>query len=124
MIDGVLDQGLHGDLDDLGVERVRRDVPGDVDGLSMLPTLLGEFADQDPHEYLYWEFQGRQAVRLGDWKGYRSSADSAIELYDLGSDIGEQRDVADRHADVVARIADIMVSGRTESDLFPLVREK
>jgi arylsulfatase len=100
------------------------DVPVEIDGLSMLPTLLGTLAEQERHEYLYWEFQGRQAVRLGDWKGYRTSADSAIELYDLGSDIGEQHDVADQHPDVVAHIADIMVNGRTESDLFPLVREK
>jgi arylsulfatase len=100
------------------------DVPVEVDGLSILPTLLRELDEQERHEYLYWEFQGRQAVRLGDWKGYRSSVDSAIELYDLGSDIGEQRDVADQHPDVVARIADIMANGRTESDLFPLAREE
>jgi len=103
-------------------ELARSDVPAEVDGLSMVPTLSGELPRQQEHEYLYWEFQGRQAVRMGPWKAYRSSPDSPIELYDLASDIGEQRDVAIEHPDVVARVADVMVDGRTESDLFPLVR--
>ncbi len=97
-------------------------LPVEVDGLSMLPILLGESAEQPRHEYLYWEYQGRQAVRLGDWKGYRSNVDGPIELYDLGGDIGETRDVAALHPEVVARIADVMASGRTESELFPLLR--
>jgi arylsulfatase A len=97
-------------------------VPVEIDGLSLLPTLLGRPAQQRRHAYLYWEYQGRQAVRLGDWKGYRASVDDEIELYDLSTDIGEARNVADLHPDVVARIAEIMQSGRTESQLFPLVR--
>jgi arylsulfatase A-like enzyme len=98
-------------------------VPVEVDGLSMRPALLGSLDEQPRHEYLYWEYHGGQAVRWGDWKGYRASLDSPIELYDLKGDTGEQRDVAAQHPGVVARIADIMVSGRTESELFPLVRE-
>jgi arylsulfatase len=103
-------------------ELVGTEVPTDVDGLSLLSTLFGRSDEQARHEYLYWEYHGRQAVRLGDWKGYRASVDSPIELYDLAADIGETRDVADLHPDVVARIAGIMQSGRTESELFPLVR--
>jgi arylsulfatase len=103
-------------------ELVGTEVPTDVDGLSLLSTLFGRSDEQARHEYLYWEYHGRQAVRLGDWKGYRASVDSPIELYDLAADIGETRDVADLHPDVVARIAAIMQSGRTESELFPLVR--
>jgi arylsulfatase len=98
------------------------DVPADIDGLSMVPTLSGVPSRQLEHDYLYWEFQGRQAVRMGPWKAYRIGLEGPIELYDLVSDIGEQRDVAGEHPDVVAQIVDIMVEGRTESDLFPLVR--
>ncbi|NIN72530.1 MAG: sulfatase-like hydrolase/transferase [Gemmatimonadetes bacterium] len=105
-------------------ELVGTEIPTEVDGLSLLPTLFGRSDEQARHEYLYWEYQGRQAVRLGDWKGYRGSVDGAIELYDLAADIGETRDVADLHPDVVARIAEIMRSGRTESELFPLVRSR
>ncbi len=96
-------------------------LPGETDGKSILPTLLGRTPEQQEHEYLYWEFQGRQAVRMGRWKGYRSGVNSPIELYDVDVDIGEATDVAGGSPEVVERIAEIMVSERTPSELFPLV---
>ena len=51
--------------------------PEGLDGISMVPALLGETAAgraQKNHEYLYWEFPERgfsQAVRFGDWKAVR-----------------------------------------------------
>lgn len=96
--------------------------PDGVDGVSLVPTLLGRPADQERHEYLYWEFSQGQAVRLGDWKGIRANPDADLELYDLANDIGEEQDVAADQPDVVAQIEEIMRTGRTESDLFPLRR--
>jgi arylsulfatase len=99
-----------------------KQAPGDIDGLSLLPTLLGTPQDQQQHEYLYWEYHGRQAVRLGNWKAQRHGVDEPIELYDLANDIGEQNDVSGEHPDIVAQIETIMTEGRTPSELFPLVR--
>jgi arylsulfatase A len=96
--------------------------PPDVDGISLVPTLLGRSSEQQQHEYLYWEYHGRQAVRLGDWKALRMGVDQPIELYDLATDLGEQHDLAAENAEVVSRIEEIMRTGRTESELFPLVR--
>jgi len=97
--------------------------PSGLDGVSIAPTLLGE-GTQPPREYLYWEFQGNQAVRLGDWKAYRMKDADAVALYDLATDIGETRDVAADHPDVVARVTEILRTGRTESEEFPLRRER
>lgn len=94
----------------------------DTDGLSILPTLLGTPAEQRNHEYLYWEYHGKQAVRMGDWKAIRHGVGQPIELYNLASDIGEQNDLAAESPDIVARIEDIMTNGRTPSELFPLDR--
>lgn len=97
--------------------------PKDIDGISMVPTLLGK--PQTSHEYLYWEFHERgfkQAVRMGEWKGVRLSAGGAIELYNLKADIGEHSNIADRHPDVVRKIERIMRTGRTESPDFPVQR--
>ena len=47
--------------------------PTGIDGISMLPALLGK--EQKSHDYLYWEFHERgfqQAIRMGDWKAVRS----------------------------------------------------
>ncbi|WP_346343439.1 sulfatase/phosphatase domain-containing protein, partial [Porphyromonas levii] len=64
--------------------------PANIDGISMLPTLLGEEAMQKQHSYLYWEFYelgGCQAIRMGDWKLIRLNAkqpkESKLELYNL-----------------------------------------
>jgi arylsulfatase A-like enzyme len=101
--------------------------PEGIDGISMLPTLLGQSAKQKKHEFLYWEFheQGkRQAVRMGHWKGVRQNVaknpNGPIELYYLKDDIGEQHDVAKQHPQIVAKIEDLMRSARTPSENWPL----
>jgi arylsulfatase A-like enzyme len=100
-----------------GVER-----PAGIDGVSMLPALQGRASEQKARDYLYWEFQGRQVVRTGSWKGIRNAATGAFELYDLATDIGEKADVAAAHTEIVARLEGIMRAARTESALFPLVK--
>jgi len=99
--------------------------PTDIDGISFLPTLLGE-GIQPKHAYLYWEFiayGGQQAVRMGDWKGLRQNIRKTgalqTELYHLGRDPGESTDVAAQHPEVVAQIEAIMVSARVPSKEFP-----
>lgn len=88
--------------------------PENMDGISYLPTLLGNAGQQEKHSFLYWEFPaygGQQAVRMGKWKGIRSDIQKGnmkITLYDLDTDIQELHDVADRHPDIVEKIARIM----------------
>jgi arylsulfatase A-like enzyme len=100
------------------------DLPEDIDGISFLPTLLGQVKKQKKHEHLYWEYKGKQAVRMGDWKAYRPGLEEPIELYNLADDIGEQKDVAAKHPDIVAQIEEILQTARTESELFPLDQNK
>lgn len=102
-----------------------------VDGKSILPTLLGTPKKQKKHDYLYWEFfeqGGRQAVRMGDWKGIRYNVNkdhrSPLELYDLSTDIGEEDNVAAEFPKVVERIDKILVNARTESEFFKFRHEK
>lgn len=99
-----------------------------TDGLSLFPTLSGRPADQRQHEALYFEFYegaGQQAAVTDRWKAvrykWRQDPDGPMELYDLQSDPGEQRDVAADHPDVVMRLNDFMCqshmahSGPTQS---------
>jgi len=112
-------------------ELIGKPVPGHGDGISFAPTLLGKSDQQKKHEYLYWEYElvdwaklatGRvtipatrqQAIRLANWKGYRKTPDAPIELYDLAADIGEKNNIAEKHPDVVGKIRNIMINGRTE----------
>ena len=97
-------------------------VPGQIDGLSMLPALLGE-PQTNRHEFLYWEFHERgfqQAVRMGDWKAVRPQAGAPLELYNLSADPSEKQNVAAQKPDVVARIEAYLKDARTESEQWPI----
>ncbi|SHJ06538.1 Arylsulfatase A [Pseudozobellia thermophila] len=106
-------------------ELIGATVPDEVDGISFLPTLLGDEGAQRTHDYLYWEFfekGGRQAVRMGEWKGVKYNVkkdpDAPLELYHLPSDIGENNNVADKHPDIVEKIEGILKEARTPSDIY------
>lgn len=95
--------------------------PAAIDGISMLPAMLGK--PQKNHEYLYWEFfEGgfHQAVRKGDWKAVRHGLDAPIELYNLEEDLQETRDVARDHSEVVGAMAETLRTARSESREFPI----
>jgi len=98
--------------------------PKQLDGLSFLPTLLGNATAQKQHPYLYWEFyeqQGKVAARFGKWKVVRLNATqpvSRIEVYDLETDIGEKTNIADKHPEIVARFKEIFREAHTPSAIF------
>ena len=101
--------------------------PKDIDGISMLPTLLGQPQRQKKHEFLYWEFheQGKkQAVRVGDWKGVRldvaKDPNGLIELYNLKDDIGEQKNLAMENTEVTEKIKGYLKAARTPSEHWPI----
>jgi arylsulfatase A-like enzyme len=102
------------------------DPPAGIDGISIVPTLLGE-GGQKRHEFMYWEFHeggaSKQAVRMGDWKAVRVWG-GPLAIYDLSTDISESKDVAAEHPDVVARIEDYLKTARTESEPWPLKEGK
>lgn len=103
--------------------------PQNIDGISFLPELLG--GNQEKHNYLYWEFQeqgGKQAVRIGHWKGIRlkmsNNSNAPIELYNLAIDIGEQQNVAKENPEIVQNISKIMDKEHTYSEEFSFEFEK
>lgn len=102
------------------------DAPENMDGVSILPTLLGESQDIG-ERFLYWERFGggfKQAVRWKSWKAVRNPSprllDEPLELYDLDRDIGEENDVAADHPDVIAEIENFMKDARIDSPNWPI----
>ncbi|MCG9972561.1 arylsulfatase [Christiangramia crocea] len=94
----------------------------DLDGISYLPTLLGE-PGQKKHEYLYWEFnewEGPiQAIRKGKWKAIRI-LNKPVELYDLETDKREEHDLAAEHPEIVAEMEALFNEARTDDPNFVL----
>ena len=80
--------------------------PPKTDGISFAPELLGAREKQQQHEYLYWEYTGSNAIRMGKWKGLlpnaRANSAPAMMLFDLEADPAEQHDLAAAHPDIVA----------------------
>ena len=99
--------------------------PDNLDGISFLPTLIGDSKNQRQHEYLYWEFHekgGRQAVRKDNWKAVKYNVlkdpNAPIELYDIIKDPSEKTNVALKYPEVVKAMEEIIKNARTPSNVF------
>ena len=101
------------------VELAGGQVPAGIDGISMVPSLM--VGKQAEHDYLYWEFRGKQAARKGDWKAVRLHPQQPIELYNLAEDLAETRDRAADYPEMAEEFAEIFNAARVESEVFPLV---
>ena len=109
---------------------VSKEMPRDIDGISIVPTLLGK-GEQKTHEYMYWDdtWYHNEGLRMGKWKGIRKNSkfeenpntaanrgkwkgmkheSGKIELYDLSKDVGERNNLADKHPDIAKKLGELM----------------
>ncbi len=98
----------------------------DIDGISMVPTLLGRDDRQKKHKFLYWEFFHWKkgfylAVRMGDFKVVRLGPTRPLELYNLKTDIAEKNNIAAEHPEIIAEIEAYLKTARTESPHWPVM---
>ncbi len=80
--------------------------PGPTDGVDLMPFLTGNKAGT-PHERLYWRVGFQAALRKGDWKLVRAGQKGQPgpwQLYDLGQDPGESKDLARENPAVVGEL--------------------
>ena len=87
-----------------------------IDGKDIWPLMAGRDGAKSPHEaFYYYQMDQLQAVRAGRWKLHlplkvkrqnwgKGIPNRPMALYDLKADIGEKKNVADRHPDVVKRL--------------------
>ncbi len=112
-------------------------VPTDrvIDGKDIRPLMTGKPGATSPHEALYYypkQTTVPMAVRCGKWKLHKAGkryktwkddngrwmhrkVELPTELYDLEADIGETRNLADAHPEVVRRLTEMM--DRFDADL-------
>ncbi|MEZ4902999.1 MAG: arylsulfatase [Spirosomataceae bacterium] len=98
--------------------------PIDTDGISFLPTLLGQQAKQQKHPFIYWEYPekgGQLAIRMGNWKAVktnvRKNRHAGWELYDLSKDESETTNVAAQHPDLLRQFDAIVQREHTPSHI-------
>lgn len=111
-------------------------IPDDriIDGRDIWPLLAGAPDAKEPHEalYFYWGHE-LHAIRSGPWKlhlphpyadviergsggqpGRTQQNHIGLSLFDLEQDVGETRNVADQHPDIVARLMRFAASARED----------
>lgn len=89
-----------------------------LDGVSLVPLLKGGAIDR---EALHWHYphysnQGGKpsgAIRAGNWKLIEFFEDGRRELFDLKTDPGENRNLAEVKPEVVQKLGDQLVAWRT-----------
>ncbi|HEY1054866.1 MAG TPA: sulfatase/phosphatase domain-containing protein, partial [Emticicia sp.] len=89
--------------------------PPQNDGISFLPTLLGNSQLQKQRSYLYFEFPekgGQVAVRIGNWKGVKSNMkkdkDARWEIYDLKNDVKETTNRSSQYPELIKQFEAIL----------------
>ena len=107
-----------------------------TDGVDLLPFITGK-DESKPHASLCWQNRSRlplnrkgsfnlrpgvhnSAIRSGDWKLVRlnekidkKEKKPTWQLYNLAADVGEQRDVASSHPEVVKELSKTFNQWRT-----------
>lgn len=84
--------------------------PAGIDGLSLLPELIGETRAGHPqaqHEYLYWELDGWTAIRQAQWRAVRPGRRADWELYDLATDPSETTNLAAAHPELLGKLEEL-----------------
>ncbi|MFO0868945.1 MAG: arylsulfatase [Pirellulales bacterium] len=102
------------------------ETPAGLDGESLWPHLIGGPAPtrRRPMVWVFPEYGGQVAVRMGDWKAVRQQLKTRQpgpwELYDLRTDRGEQQDRAAERPELVREADAILRREVADNAVFPL----
>ncbi len=88
-----------------------------LSGRSLAPVFIGDTLSQ--HQYMFWEHEGNQAVRKGNWKAVKSNKMSAWELFDLSADKAEEHNLASRYPDVLNDLTTKWTEWSQKDFVFP-----
>ncbi len=105
-----------------------RKIPVKTDGISVLPTLLGQ-KEQKAHDFFYFEFHelnGRQAVVQGNWKllHLNLQKEPVYELYNIASDPSEVHNVIFLYLEKAEELKKIMQDVHATDPNWPLFIEE
>jgi len=85
-----------------------------IDGRDLLQSKRGSVLAKRP---LFWRSDFNRAVRFERWKLLHNKKTDSLHLFDLGQDIGERRNIAEQHPDVVKQLMALL--DEWESELEP-----
>ena len=103
------------------------DKPAELDGESLWPVLTGERPTLESRKPMIWvfpEYQGQVAVRLGDFKivsqKLKTKTPGPWEVYDLSSDRNESTDLSASRQDLIQQAEELLRREVSDNPIFPL----
>jgi arylsulfatase A len=103
------------------------ETPSGLDGESFWPILAGKpkpRASRKPMIWVFPEYGGQVAVRLGDFKCVRQNLNAtpagAWEVYHIPTDAGETTNLAKAHPELIARAEALLGREVIENPVFPV----
>jgi arylsulfatase A-like enzyme len=101
--------------------------PTGLDGVSLLPTLTGRTTslDRNPLVWVFPEYGGQVAVRIGGMKAVRTNLNrpkmaTGWQVYDLAKDPGESVDLAAHRPEVIEAAEKVLREQMAPNELFPV----
>lgn len=101
--------------------------PEGLDGESLWPVLTGQqktLASRKPMIWVFPEYGGQVAVRIGEFKlvrqNLKTKSPGAWEVYDLDKDSGETTNVADTRTDLIRQAEELLRREVSENPVFPV----
>lgn len=101
--------------------------PDGLDGVSLWSVLINGGPIENRPSPLLWvfpEYGGQMAVRLGDMKAVRRGllqpGRSQWEVYDLAKDPGETTDLARDRRDIIQKAVHVLHEETSDNDVFPM----
>ncbi len=100
--------------------------PTGLDGESLWPMLIGKdtLKSRKPMIWVFPEYGGQVAVRLGDFKLVRQKMKAKLpgpwEVYDLSKDQAETNDLANTRGDLIQQAEETLRREVAENSIFPL----
>jgi arylsulfatase A-like enzyme len=100
--------------------------PAGLDGENLWPVITGEGApaQRRPMLWVFPEYGGQVAVRIGDMKAVRQNLKTKQpgpwEVYDLATDRNETTDLAADRPDIIKQAVAILKDQMTPNPIFPL----
>ena len=108
-------------------EMVGINTPAGLDGISLFPTLTGKGsqAQRNPMLWVFPEYGGQVAVRIGAFKVLRRNLSrpkqiGGWEVYNLVEDPHETRDLAADKPEIIAQAVSLLKREVAENKVFPL----
>jgi arylsulfatase A-like enzyme len=87
-----------------------------LEGRSLVPAFSNQPLSRD---YLAWEHEGNAAIRTGDWKLVRRGGGGPWELYDIGHDRTELKNLAAQQPEKIKELAAKWQAWAERTHVFP-----